>query len=519
MARHDTGSGLGAAFKPDMTLLSRVTIAILIAVFLTALVRLSTQAFVAFSFPYAFDYGEGVVWQQMRNIVQGEGYRPIGIYPAIAYEYPPLFHLCAAGVAGVTGIDELYAGRLVSLASAVACAVLIARLTVRALAGQNRAVIGTGATAAALAFLTLPVIGEWALLMRIDLLACALSLAGMLVAIRAPRSIAACVAAGLLFTLALYTRQTGLPAPVASFLVLLAVRPSRAWLMAAAAVASGLAMLAALEAVTQGGFLLNIVSYNINRIIWDHAVAFGAVLLTNVAIIAVGIFGLRDVVHGAGVRRWRDLKGWIAQDPKNLALSIVVATLVCKTLMLPAILKSGASDNYLIDWFSEVAILFGIAIVPIIKSAVRLPAKPNAILLGLVGIVLPLQTAGAGLLPDWRAIKVQQRALDAIVDRIRHSERPVISDDATLLIRAGQAMRWEPSIVAELGSAGRYDERRFVKLIDERRFGFFVTDGDRGDLVFDQRFNPMVVDAIHAAYPRRERVGGRVLHLPPDGNN
>ena len=77
-------------------------------------------------------------------------------------------------------------------------------------------------------------------------------------------------------------------------------------------------------------------------------------------------------------------------------------------------------------------------------------------------------------------------------------------------------MRWEPSIVAELGSAGRYDEARFVKLIEERRFGFFVTDGDRGDVVFDQRFNPKVVEAIHMAYPRHERIGGRVLHLPRD---
>jgi hypothetical protein len=514
MAGHETRSGLGATLKPDMTLVSRAAIGILIAVFLVALVRLAAHASIAFSFPYAFDYGEGVVWQQMRNILQGEGYQAIGIYPAIAYEYPPLFHLCAAGVARITGIDELYAGRLVSLASAAACAMLIARLTTHALAGENRKVVFGAATIAGFAFLTLPLVDEWALLMRIDLLACALSLAGMLLAIHAPRSIVACVAAGLMFTLALYTRQTSLPAPAAAFLVLLAARPARAWLMAAVSVGSGLAVLAALETATQSGFLLNIVSYNINRIIWDHAFGFGTVLLANVAVIGIGLFGLLDSVRLSGVRHWRDLKAWLANDLKNVAISVVVATLACKTLMLPAILKSGASDNYLIDWFSEIAILFGIAMVPVLRSTLRLPAKPNAILLGLVGIVLPLQTAGAGLLPDRGAIDVQQRALDAIADRIRQTKRPVISDDATLLIRAGQPMRWEPSIVAELGSAGRYDEAKFVKLIEQRRFGFFVTDGDRGDVVFDQRFNPKIVEAIHIAYPRRELIGGRVLHLP-----
>jgi 4-amino-4-deoxy-L-arabinose transferase-like glycosyltransferase len=514
MAGHETGSGLGATLKPDMTLVSRAAIGILIAVFLVALVRLTAHASIAFSFPYAFDYGEGVVWQQMRNIVRGEGYQAIGIYPAIAYEYPPLFHLCAAGVARITGIDELYAGRLVSLASAAACAALIARLTAHALTGESRRMAFGAATIAGLAFLTLPLVDEWALLMRIDLLACALSLAGMLLAIHAPRSIVACVAAGLMFTLALYTRQTSLPAPAAAFLVLLAVRPARAWLMAAVSVGSGLAVLVALETATQSGFLLNIVSYNINRIIWDHAFGFGTVLLANVAVIGIGIFGLLDSLRLSGVRRWRDLKAWLANDLKNVTMSVVVATLACKTLMLPAILKSGASDNYLIDWFSEIAIFFGIAMVPVLRSTLRLPAKPNVILLGLVGIVLPLQTAGAGLLPDRGAVEGQQRALDAIVDRIRQAKRPVISDDATLLIRAGQSMRWEPSIVAELGSAGRYDEAKFVKLIEQRRFEFFVTDGDRGDVVFDQRFNPKIIEAIHIAYPRRELIGGRVLHLP-----
>jgi hypothetical protein len=519
MAGQETGSGVAAALKPGTILASRATIGVLAAVFLVALARFAAQASIAFSFPYAFDYGEGVVWQQMRNIVQGEGYQAIGIYPAIAYEYPPIFHLCAAGVARITGIDELYAGRLVSLTSALACTLLIARLTIHALAGETRKVVFGAATIAGLAFLTLPVVGEWALLMRIDLLACALSLAGMLLAIHAPRSIFACVAAGLMFTLALYTRQTSLPAPAGAFLVLLAVRPSRAWLMAAVSVGSGLAVLAALESATQGGFLLNVVSYNINRIIWDHALGFGTVLLANVAVIGIGLFGLLDSVRRSGVRHWRDLKAWLAADSKNVAISVVLATLACKTLMLPAILKSGASDNYLIDWFSEVAIFFGIAMVPVLRSTLRLPAKPNVILLGLVGIVLPLQTAGAGLLPDRGAVLAQQRALDAIVDRIRHAKRPVISDDATLLIRARQSMRWEPSIVAELGSAGRYDEAKFVKLIEQHRFAFFVTDGDRGDVVFDQRFNPKVVEAIHSAYPRRERIGGRVLHLPRyDGN-
>lgn len=35
---------------------------------------------------------------------------------------------------------------------------------------------------------------------------------------------------------------------------------------------------------------------------------------------------------------------------------------------------------------------------------------------------------------------------------------------------------------------------------------------------FDQRFNPVIVDAIHAAYPRRVAIGGRTVHLPAPGD-
>lgn len=494
--------------------LSRIVLIFALFIFTIAIARLAANARIAFSFPYAFDYGEGVVWQQLRDIVAGQAYRPIGTYPAVAYEYPPIFHLCAATVAALLRIDQLYAGRLVSVTSVTACAFLVGQLTYRALAGENRTTRWAAAVIAGLAFATLPVVGVWALLMRIDLLACAFTLAGMAFASRAPRSMAASVLAGLAFALALYTRQTCLAAPAAAFVVLLIVCSARAWTMAATALASGSAALIAVEIATRGGFLLNIVSYNVNRIIWDHAGALVMVLLANVVMIAIATIGAATTLRELDPRGWRDLRSRLSDQPQRIVVAIVLLTLAFKTLTLPAILKSGASDNYLIDWFSEIAILVGIAVVPLLRAAQRLPAKPSIQLLALIGVGLPLQVAGLALFPDPAAAEQQRRGLDTIVERIRHSSRPVISDDATLLLRAGQPMRWEPSIVAELGSTGRYDERRFVDMIHGRRFAFFVTDGDRGDVMFDQRFSPAIADEIQRSYPRRVRIADRTLHLP-----
>ncbi|WP_404334441.1 hypothetical protein AB2M62_13275 [Sphingomonas sp. MMS12-HWE2-04] len=493
------------------TAASRAVLAIAAIVFVLGLVRLAAHAGLALSFPYGFDYGEGVVWQQMRDMLAGQAYRPIGVYPAIAYEYPPLYHLAAAATGWATGIDALYAGRLLSLVCTGVCALLVGVLTARMVGGEPRGIRLGAAAIAGLAFATMPLLDSWALLMRVDLLACVFTLAGMFLACHAPRSLAATVAAGLAFTAALYTRQTCFPAPAAAFVVLLLASPRRAWTMAAVSIASGLIVLAAVESATRGGFLLNIVSYNVNRILWDHAGALAATLLANIVLLALAAIGAAAAFPTIGMRRWRDLR---TAEPAQLALAIVLATLALKTLMLPAILKSGASDNYLIDWFTQICMLAGFAAIPLLRAASGLAAAPSLLLYALFALGLPLQVWGAQSLPDRAAADAQRRELDTIVARIRQSDRPVISDDATLLLRAGKPLQWEPAIVAELASFGRYDEQRFAAMVRRGAFGFFVTDGDRGDILFDQRFNPLVADAIHAAYPRHVHLGGRTLHFP-----
>jgi hypothetical protein len=83
-----------------------------------------------------------------------------------------------------------------------------------------------------------------------------------------------------------------------------------------------------------------------------------------------------------------------------------------------------------------------------------------------------------------------------------------------LLIRAGRPVQWEPSIEAELAHSKLYDEGAFAKMVRRRDFGFFLTRGDRGSTKYGERYNPIVADAIDAAYPRKKYVGGLVFHLP-----
>ena len=494
---------------------ARAVLAIALLAFVWGLARLALHATDALNDPFGRDYGEGVVWQQLRRIVAGTGYAPLREFPAIVFNYPPVYHLVTAATAGVFGLDQLFAGRLVSLVSTIVAAMLAGVVTAMAIGtGEERRVRMAAAGFAACSFATLPLLLTSALLMQIDMLAMAFTLAGLVLAVRAVDRPGFAIGAGILFTIALYTRQTSLPAPAAAFLILLIARPRAAWLLLGSAVIASFVALGLIQATQSDHFLTNIIFYNLNRIAWDHAAKALLVLLANIVPIALGGVGFAVAWRRLDLRHWRHWRARMAAESGLAATAIVLLAVILKTLMLPMILKSGANDNYLIDWFAGVAILIGIALVPVIRAAAARAAAPSGLLLLLVGLGLPIQMLDPPLIPDPRYRAGDEAAMQALVARVRASTKPVVSDDMVLLRRAGQDVLWEPAIIAELGSAGVYDQKRLAAHVRRGDFGFFVTYGDRGDLIYDQRFTPIIADAIDAAYPRRERVGALTLHLP-----
>ena len=381
--------------------LARLALAAASLAFAYGLVRLALHAGWALGFRYGLDYGEGVVWQQMRGIVAGHGYAPIRVLPAFVYEYPPLYHLVTYAVASLGGVDPLFAGRLVSLIAMLISALLVGWLAAATLgpAEPRRRQLAV-ALFAGLLFATLPVSLTWSLLMRVDMVACALTLAGAMFGVWAVRRPAWAVAAGLIFTAALYTKQTCLPAPAAAFVVLWLVRPRSALMLLGSAVASGLIALAA-----AGGhdFLLNIVVYNINRVVWDHGWQVLLVLTTTIVTLALGALGAMTGVRHVRAAPLRTIGARIVCDQRLAAIILLLLMLGFKTLLLPAILKSGASDNYLIDWFAPIAALSGLAIAPLLRAAERSGAPAaSAVLLLLVGIGIPVTMLDPPLRPGYR---------------------------------------------------------------------------------------------------------------------
>ncbi len=196
----------------------------LIAGCATYLASFAIHAWLILSFPYPLDYGEGPLLAQVEFLQTTPAfwhiYRDPSASPYMVVNYPPVYLVVATVLSWATG-NALLAGRLVSLLAALGCVVaLVLLVDNRRLPRDNDThlipMVHQWALFSSLFFLTVPIVREWAVLMRVDMLGVCLGLWG-LVAVRHRRvSIA-----GVVFVLALYTKPSLIAAPVAGVLWLL----------------------------------------------------------------------------------------------------------------------------------------------------------------------------------------------------------------------------------------------------------------------------------------------------------
>lgn len=457
----------------------------------------------AVAYPHELDYGEGIVWFQVQQLFAGEAFGDIHIFPAVVFHYTPLFHLLSGLVAGL-GIDPLAAGRIVSLLSTAAMAILIGAI-VRYFVLQSQGTRRTANACAAIAGLTLLVafpVKIWAPLMRVDMLAFALTLAGIYAGLRAIRQPAWIYLAAFFFVLAVYAKQTMIAAPASVFLVLLLYRPRTALKGIFTCVIAGSIVLAALAYATDGGFLRHVFLYNVNRIDLGRIEQIGIIAFGHSFLILAALMGVATTVPA--LRRFTVHRRKSA--PQDAADAMVGCYLLLTTIMLLLVLKSGSSVNYFIEWFAVLAIYVGFAT----RIATETPFTGKLAVAALCAQALFLA-------PDQypaRFFQARAPGLAQLTEMVRQAKGPVISDDMVVVMRAGRPVLWEPAIFTELAATGVWDETPFVRMIEQRRFAFFIIYQGRGGNSFCQRYSPAVATAIDRAYPRRENIAGLTVHYP-----
>ncbi len=293
--------------------------------------------------PYSLDYGEAPLVDHAMHLASGENiYRTdLSTPPYTISNYPPLYiALLAIGVKLFGAAGSFYFGRIISVLCMWSASIFL-MLIVYGPARDRVAALSAG-----LVFLAFPFVVFWSPLLRIDMLALALSLGGLCLLIWSPGSSRGLIGVALLLVAAIYTRQSyGLAAPLAAF-VWLVVRDWRQALRLALLVGGvGALLFLILNILTKGGFSLNIVTANVNEFKMD-LLKYNWDQLRKAALIPIWIAGVSLIL----IPRWNPL--WV----------LAVPYLIGATLSAVTIGKIGSNVNYLLELCAALGLAAGTVI-------------------------------------------------------------------------------------------------------------------------------------------------------------
>ncbi|MEM7116787.1 MAG: hypothetical protein AAF614_30420 [Chloroflexota bacterium] len=469
---------------------------IFLAVFMVAgLLIYSFYTLSAVNYPFGLDYGEAPLVDQAIRLAQGENiYRPnIDTPPYTITNYPPVFLLTLLPFANdPPGMFQ--AGRLISVVSALLTAVFIGLITHTL--SQNR----FAAIVAAATFLTIPYVVTWSNLLRIDLVALVLSMAGLLVLIRWPSSRFAMIGGGLLLLAAIYTRQSyALAAPLAAF-GWLWTQQGRQRALELTTVVGGLGLLLfiGLTIFTGGGFWFHIVRANVNPFswerVWDLLVAAGELM----PFLIIG--GLLLIALG-----YKRVNGW-----PLLALYALGAFLSALTIG-----KVGSNINYFLELCAALSLLMG-ALLAWRETAPWQAAAIMVLLALQLGWLMrgTMDRVDNMLTPR----KVDEGALVELESQLKQTDGVILADEYMgLLTKNEQPLYLQPFETSQLANDGIWDQTPLLDSIAAQEFPYILIHHFGPYPLHRERWTPEMLDAIETHYRPSQTQAGSVLFTPKEG--
>ncbi len=478
------------------------------------------------SYPYQLDYGEGIVLWFARQMAHGQAiYKGLTGMPYASSNYPPVSMLLAALLMPIFG--EGYAGgRLLAFAATLVVAALIYRL-VRVETGRR----DVGALAA-LFFIGSPYVYHWIPQFRADLVGLAFSFGGVyfvwmwerastgsndlsrsrtsqvvtterertsqVVTTKSATHLGRYLAAsGVLFLLALYTKQTLFAGPAAACLVLLRHDRRLAVRYALALGVTGGVGFLAIDAATGGAFAFGLVTSNATVYSPAQLIA----LLVNAAVtfpvlIALALAGWWRGVkrHGLGITEWYAL--------------IAVASLVMAGRM-------GAWENYFLEplaaicvvgfqsWRTEVGDKSRTGVSDS-NQVVRFRLAVPILLLVQIALMWHDPRIAANLVAEGLPAN---RQLQALLER---TPGLVISEDMGALVTSGKEVAYYTYQYSMLARSGKWDQSWELGGLRDGLFPLVVLErGTRRDVDHYGRFTRQFVSALDRFYARTQTIGSR----------
>lgn len=451
------------------------------------------HALLSIFFPYPLDYGEAPLVDQAMRLAAGQNiYRTeIASPPYTITNYPPVYPLALAPFAH-SDIAFL-AGRAISVLSAIATAIFLALIIYHA--SQDRlAALASGAT-----FLAIPFVVHWSGLLRVDMLALALSTAALYLLVRSSGSRWGIAGAGLLLIAAIYTRQSyALAAPLAAVAWLWSQQRRRAVELALLVGGLALILFILLNILTGGGFFFNIITANVNEFMMSQ-LSWNLNNLTATTPILL-ILGALLLFFGRGRMSLWPL----------LALYLIGATISALTIG-----KIGSNVNY----FLELSAALSLAAGAFLAWSQIHPWR----LVGLL-ILLTLQT---GLLMQATLAQAfderlsfrrsDEIALGNLATIVAETDGPILADEFMGLITMQQRpLYMQPFEVTQLARAQQWDQATLLLDIEQQTFPLILIYRLPAYPLHEERWTSEMLAAIEKNYRPARIEASTVIYRPQE---
>ncbi len=471
--------------------------------------------------PYGLEHGEGLVLADAVQLASGKSpYRTLDDYPFLVGNYPPLYLLANAMAIRMWGFSPLY-GRLLSLLSLAVSAALVILIARRLEVPWLAAVLG------ALYYLAIPSVRASGPLVRVDMVAAALSFAGIAWLLSREDDMAV-VGPAVCFAAALSAKHSMVAAPAAALVWLVWHDRRRAWRLALWTGGLTLGWLSACWAVFGSVFFLNIGPYTMGvPWMWTRLVDAWEIWL--------GVWYLPALVATVAFAAWALAKGGSRDRLVGLYGLAAAGTIVL-------LAKEGSSDFYLMEYSIAGSLVLACSLGRLLAAPRLQPllirfGTSLVVALALFLLQWPtdslvlnhrLREARSLWSIDWESFEQKE---ELIISLIREVDGPVLAEEPFYLLAAGKPVLLNPFMMKWLAAAGRWDERRLIRDIASRHFALiqlnsfvFPPKGQRltslelmhYDITRD-RFSPKVLRAIDLYYEVPRPKGdfrSRKLYMP-----
>ncbi|MEO7908275.1 MAG: DUF2029 domain-containing protein [Roseiflexaceae bacterium] len=550
----------------DLNLLGRVIVWSLAAalglLIVAQLVFFAIHAAHMLGYRYPLDYGEGPLLAQVDLLRAGmpvwQLYSDPNRAPYAVVNYPPAYHLATLLLALPLG-DALLAGRLVSLTAALAAVGALAVLTKDEGRTPNPPpplsfVLRPSSSVVLrllliLAFLALPIVREWSVVMRVDMLGVCLGLWGLVIVQRQRGR--AWLWATLPLALSLLVKPSLIAAPSAALLWLLFRDWRRALLLGGLLALLGGLAVAVLQLGSGGWFLVHVLAANANT--WQRQLAYGfwhdQMLILWPLVVAAALSIVWQLFYREPPRGYptenRKLLDTVL-DSRSSVLLALYYTLFGAIVAL-GVGKVGAYANYFLEFYAGLIWLvaavakdegrrtkdgirssfvlrlsfFVRSIVALLVSAALLRYYPiwSENYLKLAGIIEGrnpprLIAGGYGVWQDLRRERAILATLSgvnaALVSQVQAADAPIFTDVPGVAAQADQLARLQVFEYRQLLAAGIADQRSLLHDLANGRVPLVVLD------YLGNWLTPEMIAMITHRYAQDGSLGTYDLYRPVD---